>query len=182
MEAKTPAKRALAAVKAGAPAEPIDKQLRITDKERRAIDLLATGDCKTQQDAAIKVGLARESLGRALRKPHVLEFMRQRALHTIAMAAGRAAEVKAELLDCPDSMVRDRASTFVLGTAGIGPATAPALSLNIDNEDFKSRFKVDLAASPMSETNKPERLMSSRGTSVLPLASTIEIANNIRSP
>src|SRR5450755_2908324 len=58
MEAKTPAKRALAAVKAGAPAEPIDKQLRITDKVRRAIDLLATGDCKTQQDAAIKVGLA----------------------------------------------------------------------------------------------------------------------------
>jgi hypothetical protein len=48
--------------------------------------LLATGDCKTQQDAATKVGLARESLGRALRKPHVLEFMRQRALHTIAMA------------------------------------------------------------------------------------------------
>jgi hypothetical protein len=55
MEIKTPAKRALAAVKAGPPAEPIDKQLRITAKVRRAIDLMATGDCKKICDAAEKV-------------------------------------------------------------------------------------------------------------------------------
>jgi len=41
MANKTPAPRALAAVKAGPPAEPIDKQLRITAKVRRAIDLMA---------------------------------------------------------------------------------------------------------------------------------------------
>jgi hypothetical protein len=56
--------------------------------------------------------------------------MRQRALRTIQMAAARAAEVKAELLDCGDNMARDRASTFVLGTAGIGPAQAPAPGFN----------------------------------------------------
>jgi hypothetical protein len=142
MEAKTPAPRALAAVKAGPPAEPIDKQLRITAKVRRAIDLMATGDCKLIVDAAAKVGLARESLSRALAKPHVIEHMRQRALRTIQMAAARAAEVKTELLDCGDSMARDRASTFVLGTAGIGPAMAPSLSVNIE---FKAGYVIDLS-------------------------------------
>jgi hypothetical protein len=145
MEARTPAPRALAAVKAGPPTEPIDKQLRITAKVRRAIDLLARGECKQITEAAANVGLARESLGRALAKPHVIEHMRQRAVRTIQMAAARAAEVKAELLDCGDSMARDRASTFVLGTAGIGPATAPSLSVNID---IKAGYVIDLTDEP----------------------------------
>jgi hypothetical protein len=146
MEARTPAPRALAAVKAGPPAEPVDKQLRITAKVRRAIDLMATGQCRQITEAAEKVGLARESLGRALAKPHIVEHMRQRAIRTIAQAAARAAEVKGELLDCGDSMARDRASTFVLGTAGIGPATAPALSLNIE---IRAGYVIDLSdASP----------------------------------
>jgi hypothetical protein len=132
METRTPAPRALAAVKAGPPAKPLDKQLRITAKVRRAVEFMATGKCKTIVEAAEQVGLARESLSRALAKPHVIEHMRQRAIRTIAQAAGRAAEVKAELLDCGDSMARDRAATFVLGTAGIGPATAPNLSVNIE--------------------------------------------------
>jgi hypothetical protein len=141
MENITPAPRALAAVKAGPPTKPIDKALRITAKVRRAIDLMATGKCKLITEAAAEVGLARESLSRALAKPHVIEHMRQRALRTIQMAAGRAAEVKAELLDCGDSMARDRASTFVLGTAGIGPATAPSLSVNIE---MRAGYVLDL--------------------------------------
>jgi hypothetical protein len=145
MEYRTPAPRALAAVQAGPPAAPIDKQLRITAKVRRAIDLMATGDCKKICEAAEKVGLARESLGRALAKPHVIEHMRQRAIRTIAQGAARAAEVKAELLDCGDSMARDRASTFVLGTAGIGPATAPNLSINLE---IKAGYVIDLSDGP----------------------------------
>jgi hypothetical protein len=106
--------------------------LRITARVRRAIDLMATGQCKTITETAEKVGMARESLGRALAKPHVIEHRRQRALRTIQMAAGRAAEVKVELLDGSDSNVRDKAASFVLQTAGIGPATAPNLSVNIE--------------------------------------------------
>jgi hypothetical protein len=68
--------------------------------------------------------------------------MRQRALRTLSLAVGRAAEVKAELLDCGDSMVRDRSSTFVLGLADIAPASAPALSLNIE---MRAGFVIDLS-------------------------------------
>jgi hypothetical protein len=123
MEAKTPAPCAVKAVKAGPVTAEMPKDgrsgelLRITPKVRRAIELLATG--KTQTEAAEQVGTTRETLCRNLAKPHVIEHLRQRAVRTIAMAAGRAAEVKTELLDCPDSMVRDRSSTFILGVAGI---------------------------------------------------------------
>ena len=144
MEARTPAPRALAAVKAGPPAEPPDKQLRITARVRRAVELIATGKCKTIVEAAEQVGLARESLSRALAKPHIIEHMRQRAIRTIAQAA----EVKAELLDCGDSMARDRASTFVLGTAGIGPATAPALSINLE---MRAGYVIDLSSNGYRE-------------------------------
>jgi hypothetical protein len=142
---RMPAPRALAAVKAGPLAEPLNKQLRITVKVRRAVELMATGKCKTIVEAAEQVGLARESLSRALAKPHVIEHMRQRAIRTIAQAAGRAAEVKAELLDCGDSMARDRASTFVLGTAGIGPAAAPNLSINLE---IRAGYVIDLTDQP----------------------------------
>jgi hypothetical protein len=86
-------------------------------------------------------GTTRETLCRNLAKPHILEFMRQRAMRTIAMAAGRAAEVKAELLDCADNMVRDRSSTFVLGVAGIAPATTPGVAVNIE---IKAGYVIDL--------------------------------------
>jgi hypothetical protein len=52
MASKIPAPTALAAVKAGPPVEPIDKTRRIPEKTRRAIELLATGKCKTQLEAA----------------------------------------------------------------------------------------------------------------------------------
>jgi hypothetical protein len=130
MEARTPAPRALAAVKDPPASESIDKKLRVTAKVKRACELFARGEVKHIKDAAEKVGMHHDSLSRAFSKPHVIEHMRQRALRTISLAAGRAAEVKAELLDCGDSMARDRASTFVLGTAGIGPATAPALAVD----------------------------------------------------
>jgi hypothetical protein len=81
MENKTPpmpAKRALAALDQPAPAEPVNKALRITNKVRRAIDLMVSGECKQINETAEKVGLARESLSRALSKPHVIEHLRQK--------------------------------------------------------------------------------------------------------
>lgn len=144
MKPGTPAPAALAAVKAGPPAAPpTDKVRRISDKVRRACALLAKGECKTQQEAATKVGMARESLTRALARPDVAEYIRTIAVRTIALAAGRAAEVKAELMDCPDNMVRDRSSTFVLGVAGIAPA-GDGTSVNV-NVNIKAGWVIDLS-------------------------------------
>jgi hypothetical protein len=142
MEARTPAPRALDAVKNPPAPESIDKALRVTAKVKRACELFAKGEVKTIKDAAEKVGMHHDSLSRAFSKPHVIEHMRQRAIRTISLAAGRAAEVKAELLDCGDSMARDRASTFVLGTAGIGPTSSSSINLNLE---IKAGYVIDLS-------------------------------------
>jgi hypothetical protein len=150
----TPAKRALAVLDTPPPAEPV-KPLRITEKVRRAIGLLVSGQCKQITEAAERVGLARESLGRALDKPHVSEFLRQKVLRHLATQAARAGAVKGELLDSDNEMVRDRASTFVLGLAGIAPATTPGLAVNIE---IKAGYCIDI--SPEPRPGSPMRIVS----------------------
>jgi hypothetical protein len=46
-------------------------------------------------------------------------FFVGKALRNVAMAAARASAVKVELLDSDNAMVRDRASSFILGASGI---------------------------------------------------------------
>lgn len=73
-----PAKRALAtldtpetAVAAAGPTK------RVSKRVATAIDKMVSGECKKISDAAEAVGMARESLSRALSKPHVVGLMRE---------------------------------------------------------------------------------------------------------
>jgi hypothetical protein len=135
----TPAKRALAVLDTPPPAEPVPA-LRIPKKVRRAIDVMASGECRTITEAAEKVDFARETLSRALAKPHIAEHMRQKVLKALAMGAARAGAVKLELLDSDNGIVCDRASSFVLGLA-----TTPSISLNID---VKAGYIIDISPDP----------------------------------
>jgi hypothetical protein len=140
----TPAKRALAVLDNPPPAD-IGPPKRISKKVRAAIDAMVSGDCKQIKGAAEKVGLARESLSRALSTPHVAEHLCQKVLRALAIAAARAGATKVELLDSASELVRDRASTFVLGLADIAPASAPSVSLNIE---MKAGYVIDLSDDP----------------------------------
>src|ERR1039458_6518497 len=139
-----PARRALAVLDTPPPAVPIPPK-RISKKVRRAIDLMVTGDCKQIKETAAKVGLARESLSRALSTPHVAEHLRQKVLRHRAIHAARAGATKTELLDSASEIVRDRASSFVLGLAGIQPAANPSVNLNIE---VKAGYVIDLSDDP----------------------------------
>jgi hypothetical protein len=108
-----------------------DRPKPIPLKVRGAIKSLATGECKTVTAAAEKAGLSREHLSRQLARPHVSEYLHQQTRRHLATAAARAGAVKAELLDSSSEIVRDRASSFVLGLAGIQPASQPSVNLNI---------------------------------------------------
>jgi hypothetical protein len=48
-------------------------------------------------------------------------------------------------MDSDNAIARDRASSFVLGLAGIAPATSPSLSLNIE---VKAGYVIDLSDDP----------------------------------
>lgn len=146
MEIKTPARRALAVLDDAqpAPAELV-AQRRISKKVRSGIEFMVSGDCKIIKDAAEKAGLSREHFTRELSKPHIAEYMRGKVLKQLAIAAARAGAVKGELLDSENEMVRDRASTFVLGLADIAPASAPSLSVNVE---IKAGYVIDISDAP----------------------------------
>jgi predicted nucleic acid-binding protein len=150
-----PAKRALAALDQPAPAVPVPAK-RISKKVSRSIDLMVTGECKTIKEAAEKVGLARESLSRALSTPHIAEYLRTKVLRSLAMAAARAGAVKVDLLDSDNAIARERASSFVLGLAGIAPAATPSVSLNLE---IKAGYVIDLTDD--RPTSRPMRIVSS---------------------
>jgi hypothetical protein len=143
MESKLPAKRALAALDTAtpAPAEPI-AQRRISKKVRTGIGFMVSGDCKIIKDAVEKVGLSREHFTRELSKPHIAAYMRERVLKQLAIAAARAGAVKIDLVDSDNAMVADRASSFILGLAGIAPATTPALNVNLE---IRAGYVIDLS-------------------------------------
>jgi hypothetical protein len=144
MEKITPAKRALAAL--DSPPKPeMAAHKRISKRVTAAIDLMVSGECKQIKDAAEKGGLARESLSRALSKPHVAEHMRTKVLRALAIAAARAGYTKIDLLDSDNAMVRDRSSSFILGLAGIQPATSPSLNVNVE---IRAGCVIDLSDDP----------------------------------
>jgi hypothetical protein len=148
-----PAKRALAALDQPAPAADIDQTKRISKKVRGAIDaMVAGGEIKTIADAARHVGLARETLSRSLSIPHIAEHLRQKVIRHLAIHAARAGATKVDLLDSGNEMARDRASTFVLGLAGIQPATSPSLSVNIE---VKAGYVIDLSDDPVPMKTVP---------------------------
>jgi hypothetical protein len=156
MENKPPAPRALAALNLPAPVLP-DKPLPVTPKVRRAILLFVNGDCKQITEAAERVGLARESLSKALDRPHVVAYLQQRTRKRLEILAARAGAVKGELLDSDNEMVRDRASSFVLGLAGIQPANTPGVALNIE---IKAGYVIDLTDDPRPGADGGMRIVS----------------------
>ena len=147
-----PAKRALEALDAlpAAPAAEAPAHKRISAKVRAAIGYLVRGECKTLTEAAEKAKFTRENLSRALDKPHIAEYLRQQTLRRLSLAVPRAGHTKVELLDSDSEIVRDRASSFVLGLAGIAPAASPSVSLNLE---IRAGYIIDIAPDP-SETSR----------------------------
>jgi hypothetical protein len=112
-----------------APAVPEDKSAqpkRITKKIRAAVDTLVQGDAKSITEAAEKAGLSRSHLSRELGKPHITAHLGDKVLRNLAVNSAKAGATKVQLLDSANEMVRDRASSFILGLAGISPRSCSA--------------------------------------------------------
>lgn len=130
-----------------APARP--SHYRISTKVRKGCEALVSGAAKTVTDAAKLANISREELSRALSKPHVAEFLKQKACRALAMAAGRAAAKKVELLEAESEHVQNDASTYLLALAGIKPAADAQVSVNIE---LKAGYVIDLRDDPPVRT------------------------------
>ena len=113
----------------------------ISGAVRDAIEAMVRGVAKTITDAAAATGISREHLSRELSKPHVADHLRTKVMRALAVAAARAGHVKTALLDSPSEIVRDRASSYVLGLAGIAPASQPSVSVNVE---IRAGYVIDL--------------------------------------
>jgi hypothetical protein len=123
--------------------EPREKKRPVPRKVRSAIAFLNNGTVKTITEAAEKAGITREYFSRSMSLPHVVAYMNTISARTMALATGRASAVKVDLLDCDSSHVRNDASTFVLGVAGIKPVVDPNISLQVGLE-IKAGYVIDL--------------------------------------
>lgn len=103
-----------------------ERPKRISAKIQAAIDAMVHGDVGTITAAAEKAGCSREHLSRELSKPHVAKVLQERTMRNLAISAAKAGATKVKLLDSPNELVRDRASSFILGVSGISPENAPA--------------------------------------------------------
>jgi hypothetical protein len=109
---------------------PQPKARPIPRKVRQAIELIVTGQVRTQKQAAKRVGLARETLSRHFARRETQEAMRSRAQPEVALGAGRAAARLNQLIDSSSQKVALDATKYCLGVAGIKPASEP-VSVNV---------------------------------------------------
>lgn len=129
-----------------------DKIKPVSKRLRHALDLLQRGECSDIKAAAERIGMARESLSRALRLPHVQVFIARRARETIAFGALRASGRMIELMDAGSEHVSLDASKHIAAISGIKPTADAQVSLNID---IKAGYVIDISedVQPMKTIN-----------------------------
>jgi hypothetical protein len=110
-------------------------------KVHQAIELIATGRVKTIKAAAERVGYARETLSKKLSQPECVAAMKARAAKEVALGSGRAAARLNELMESPSAKVSMEATKFSLQAAGIGPATAAPVNVNVE---MRAGYVIDL--------------------------------------
>jgi hypothetical protein len=115
---------------------------RVSKRLAEAVNLLLDGGCKTQKEAAARVGLNSSYLCEALKKPHVKVFIDRRIRETISAGTMRASARIIELLESGSDHVSLDASKHLLGIAGIKPAAEPQVALNIH---VKAGYVIDLS-------------------------------------
>lgn len=153
---------------ASAPSEPKSepkaaKTRQPTKRIRQAVELLVTGECKTQKAAAARIGIAPETLSRSLREPHVLAWIEKETRVALTRLQAPAAGLMAKLMvDAQSEHVQKDLIIHALAINGHKPASSPQVSVNID---IKAGYVIDLSepgARPMVDVSP--KVLTDHGT------------------
>lgn len=132
---------ALASIPDQSDAVPV-KERRVSARIRHAVDLIVSGECRLQKDAAAKANISPERLSRALKESHVIAYLEQQTRVSIARLQAPAAGRLSHLLGQAQSEhVQKDIAIHVLSIAGIKPRADAQVSLNID---IKAGYVIDL--------------------------------------
>lgn len=142
-----------------APRRQTDKPKRIPPKIRKAVNLLETGECKTQRAAAQRIGVSDAYLCVQLKKPHVQAFIAQRRAENLARGTLRASARIAGLVDADSEHVALHASRLLLETSGDLKTGERGVNININN-NIAAGYVIDLSAglNPQSAADEAKPL------------------------
>jgi hypothetical protein len=109
------------------------KEPRIGKKIRQAIDLMLSGECRTQKAVCERLGLSESYLSRSLKKDNVGVFITRATAKTIATGKLAASSTVLRLVQSARSEhVQLQASEFILGLNGYhANPTSPGVNINI---------------------------------------------------
>lgn len=107
------------------------KERPISKRLRRVVDLLVSGECKTQKAACVRIGMHPDHVCRELKKPQVQAFIARRTRETISAGTMRASARLLELVDASSEHVSLDASKHVLAIEGIRPPNDSQVSVNV---------------------------------------------------
>lgn len=124
-----------------------EKKERVSKKIAEVVNLLLSGECRTQKAAAERVGVTPQYVCTQLKKPAVRVFYERAARDSIAAGVMRAAARINGLVDASSEHVSFDAAKHVLGIAGIKPAADAQVSVNIE---LKAGYVIDLSERPIS--------------------------------
>lgn len=125
-----------------------EKKQRISKRVAQAIELLVSGECRYQKDAAERANITPEHLCKALKKPTVRVFYERAARESIAAGTMRASARLIGLLDASSEHVSFDAAKHVLGIAGIKPTADAQVSVNVE---IKAGYVIDLTGRQKTE-------------------------------
>lgn len=131
----------------------LEKPRKISKKVVAAIELLLSGEVKTQRVAAKHVGLNECHLSTALKQPHVQAHIVQRARLQLTAGTLRASSRMMELINANSEHVSFDASKHVLALAGIKPPEQAQIAVSID---LKAGYVIDLS----EDGHDPVRIVS----------------------
>lgn len=94
------------------------RERRVSPVIRKAIDLLESGECKTQKAAAARLAITEQYLCRALKQVHVGVFIARKRAENIARGSLRASYRYAELVEAQSEHVAAKVCERILENAG----------------------------------------------------------------
>lgn len=124
---------------------------RVSPRIAKAIRLLESGECRSQNAAAARANISASALSEALQKPHVQAFIARRRRSNIAVASIRASHRIAELIDASSEHVSLDASKHVLAIEGVRPSEDAKI---VNNINVMAGYVIDLSPtlSPARDT------------------------------
>lgn len=124
---------------------PAVKERPISKRLRKVVDLLLTGECKTQKAACERVGMNADHVSRELAKPRIQAFIARKTAQSIQRGTMRASARFLELIDAESEHVAAKVSERILTSEGILKGDGSQVSVNVG---VSVGYVIDLSGKP----------------------------------